>query len=108
MPSDNALEAFFEPRKRAKVAPRRSINVHIQEIFVQRAFSSLRHPQSHDADAVTERPRSRWYDLVEAPSVRYAAARLRRAFGKRGDRSNFEGDCSNFEGDRSNSRRDAE
>lgn len=44
--------------------------------------------------------RSRWYNLIEELRERSAAARLRRASGKTGDRSNFEGERSKSDGDR--------
>jgi hypothetical protein len=54
-------------------------------------------------DAFTEVDRLVWYELTEEFRKRDAAACLRRASGKIGDRSNSEGDRSNFEGDRGKS-----
>jgi hypothetical protein len=54
-----------------------------------------------DADAFTDVDRSFWYDLIEELRGRSAAAHLRRASGKTGERSNLEGEASNLEGERS-------
>jgi hypothetical protein len=57
---------------------------------------------TQDADLCTEVDHSLWYDRLEELRESYAAAFLRRASGKTGERSNFEGERSNFEGERSN------
>ena len=89
--------------KRAEVGPRLGIRVNTCDNHLQAAFYLLRHRLTEDADEFTDVDRSLWYDLIEELRGRYAAARLRRASGKTGDRSNFEGDRSTSEGDRGKS-----
>jgi hypothetical protein len=50
----------------------------------------------------TDVDRSFWDDHIGELRERSAVARLRRASGKTGERSNFEGERSNVEGERSN------
>jgi hypothetical protein len=60
----------------------------------------LRHLLTQGADVFTEIDRSLWSDLIEALRERYAAAHLRLASGKKGNRSKSEGDRSNSGRDR--------
>jgi hypothetical protein len=47
---------------------------------------------------VTDVDHSLWYDLIEELRERYAAARLRRASGKTGERSTSHGERSSSQG----------
>ena len=58
---------------------------------------------TQDADVFTDVDRSLWFDRIEELCERYAATRLRRVSGKKGERSNSEGERCNSEGKRSNS-----
>jgi hypothetical protein len=61
---------------------------------------------THDADAFTDVDRFFWYDLIEELHGRLAAAYLRGASGKTGERSTSQGERSKSEGERSNSEGD--
>ena len=101
------LEAVFEQRNRSDVAPRLGISVHTCANHLRAAFRSLRFRVTQDGDVFTEVDRSPRYDLIEELRERFAAARLRPASGKTGERSTSERDRSNSEGDRGKTAGDA-
>jgi hypothetical protein len=73
---------------------------------LQAAFRSLRHLLTQDAEVFIHVDRSLWFDRVEELRERYAATRLRRDSGKKGESSNSEGERSILEGERSSSARE--
>jgi len=93
-------ETFFEGRKRAEVARRHNMRVKTYDNHLQAAFRSLRYLLSQTAKEFAHVERSRWYDLIEELRKPYRPPRLRRAAGKKGERSNFEGERRNSERER--------
>lgn len=105
MQRDVVFETFFGGRKRAEVARCLGISVKTYDSHLQAAFRSMRQLLTKEPEVVTGEDRSRWYDLIEKLSERYAASRLRRASGKKGERSIPEGERPTHESESGKSSR---
>ena len=97
------VEAFFTGRKRAAVAaPVRSV-VSTSDNQLHAAFRMLRASLKGVIDISSDMGRVPWYDRIQQPFERHAAAQCRRVCGTKDERSNVEGERGNSAHERGNS-----